>query len=120
MSEATLEEAPALVEFTPEAAERAKRILDEEDSGGSWGLRLFVQGGGCQGFSYGFTIAEESEGDDWAIDLGDGRVCWVDSMSAQYLRGAVVRFRVDANGEAFAIENPNAVSTCGCGSSFAA
>ena len=119
-SGATTEQAlPPLVNFTPEAAERARKILDEEDDGREWGLRMFVQGGGCHGFQYGFSIAQTPEDGDVPIDLGDGRFCWVDLFSAQYLQGTTVRFRSDANGETFAIENPNATSNCGCGSSFA-
>src|SRR5471032_1581387 len=110
---------PSIVSFTPEAAERALKRLDDEDDGREWGLRMFVQGGGCHGFEYGFTLAQTAEDDDVTVPLGDGRFCWIDSFSAQYLQGATVRFKIDAMGETFAIENPNAVSSCGCGSSFA-
>jgi len=78
---------------------------------------MFVQGGGCAGFSYGFTIDEEQNEDDFEIPAGASSVL-VDSMSIQYLQGAVVDYKDDLEGSRFSISNPQASTTCGCGSSF--
>jgi iron-sulfur cluster insertion protein len=80
-------------------------------------LRLFVQGGGCSGFSYGFTLDEVKNEDDWEIPIGITSIL-VDSISAQYLEGAEVDYSVSLMGSEFKIKNPNATNTCGCGSSF--
>ncbi len=80
-------------------------------------LRVFVQGGGCSGFSYGFTFEEEQNDDDFEIPLLPYKVL-VDSMSFQYLQGATIDYKEDLMGSQFTIKNPNAQSTCGCGSSF--
>jgi iron-sulfur cluster insertion protein len=80
-------------------------------------LRMFVQGGGCSGFSYGFTLDEEVNADDWQIPAGLSTIL-VDSMSAQYLGGAEVDYVEELMGASFKINNPQAQSTCGCGSSF--
>ena len=76
-----------------------------------------MQGGGCSGFSYGFTLDEEQNEDDFVIDQ-PGLTVIVDSMSMQYLQGAVIDYKEEINGSSFVITNPNAQSTCGCGSSF--
>lgn len=80
-------------------------------------LRVFVQGGGCSGFQYGFTFDEERAEDDTLIEQGTVRIL-VDAMSYQYLVGATVDYKEDINGSQFVINNPGATSTCGCGSSF--
>lgn len=80
-------------------------------------LRTFVQGGGCSGFQYGFTFDNEQAEDDFEIALGDTKVL-VDAMSMQYLSGAVIDYKEDIMGSAFSISNPQAQTTCGCGSSF--
>jgi iron-sulfur cluster insertion protein len=80
-------------------------------------LRVFVQGGGCSGFQYGFTFDEMQNEDDFDIDI-KGIKFLVDSMSAQYLQGAEIDYVEDIHGSSFVIKNPNAVTTCGCGSSF--
>ena len=80
-------------------------------------LRTFVQGGGCSGFSYGFTLDEEQNEDDFVIEK-DGVVVLVDSMSMQYLQGATINYKEELMGSSFVINNPNAQTTCGCGSSF--
>jgi iron-sulfur cluster insertion protein len=80
-------------------------------------LRMFVQGGGCSGFSYGFTLDDIKNEDDWEIPAGSSSVL-VDAMSAQYVDGSVVDYKEDLNGSSFSIKNPQAVTTCGCGSSF--
>lgn len=80
-------------------------------------LRTFVQGGGCSGFSYGFTFDEIMNEDDFEVPLGDSKVL-IDAMSMQYLQGASIDYKEDLQGSEFKITNPNAQSTCGCGSSF--
>ena len=79
--------------------------------------RTFVQGGGCSGFSYGFTFDEIMNEDDFEVPLGDCKVL-IDAMSMQYLQGASIDYKEDLQGSEFKITNPNAQSTCGCGSSF--
>lgn len=81
-------------------------------------LRTFVQGGGCSGFSYGFTLDEEQNDDDFTIEK-DNIVVLIDSMSMQYLQGATIDYKEELMGSSFVIKNPNATTTCGCGSSFA-
>ena len=101
-------------------SESAKtKILDilAEENNPNIALRTFVQGGGCSGFSYGFTLEEEKAEDDFEIAVGSFRVL-VDSMSMQYLQGAEIDYKEELSGSSFSIKNPNAQSTCGCGSSF--
>lgn len=105
-----------MITITQDAMYKIKDILAEENSPGAK-VRAFVQGGGCAGFSYGFTIDEQMNEDDFIIENTDNLVV-VDSMSMQYLVGATVNYREDLNGSQFYIENPNAQTTCGCGSSF--
>lgn len=81
-------------------------------------LRTFVQGGGCSGFQYGFTFDEEKNEDDFEISLDDSHVVLVDSMSMTYMNEAEIDYKEDLMGSQFVIKNPNAQSTCGCGSSF--
>lgn len=106
-----------VITITESAAEKIKEVLTEEGNP-DLKLRMFVQGGGCSGFSYGFTLDElPAEEDDWSIE--ENGVCvLVDSMSAQYLQGATVDYTDDIMGSQFTIKNPNATTTCGCGSSF--
>lgn len=99
------------------AIDKIKDILAEENNP-NIKLRVFVQGGGCSGFSYGFTLDEESNEDDFKFEFG-GVDLLVDSMSYQYLQGAKINYKEDLMGASFVIDNPQAVSTCGCGSSFA-
>lgn len=80
-------------------------------------LRAFVQGGGCSGFQYGFTFDEQQNDDDFVIDRG-GITVLVDAMSYQYLTGSIIDYTEDIMGSSFSVKNPNAQSTCGCGSSF--
>jgi iron-sulfur cluster insertion protein len=80
-------------------------------------LRTFVQGGGCSGFQYGFTFDEEQNDDDFVIERTNLKVL-IDAMSMQYMLGAVIDYKEDLQGSSFVINNPNAQSTCGCGSSF--
>ena len=80
-------------------------------------LRVFVQGGGCSGFQYGFAFEDTQNDDDFEFGHGEVRVL-VDAMSMQYLQGATIDYREDAMGSTFVIDNPQATTTCGCGSSF--
>jgi iron-sulfur cluster insertion protein len=81
-------------------------------------LRTFVQGGGCSGFSYGFTFDEIKNEDDFEFPIGTEYNMVIDAMSMQYLQGAKIDYQEDITGSQFVIKNPNAQSTCGCGSSF--
>ena len=105
-----------MITITDSAVAKLKDILAEENNP-SLKLRVFVQGGGCSGMSYGFTLDEEQAEDDWDIEAGGVNVL-VDSMSGGYLQGATIDYTEDQYGSSFAIKNPNAVTTCGCGSSF--
>jgi iron-sulfur cluster insertion protein len=95
------------------------KILDilTEENNPDIKLRTFVQGGGCSGFSYGFTIDEEQHEDDFEILVDTFKVL-IDSMSMQYLQGAEIDYKEELMGASFTINNPNATTTCGCGSSF--
>ena len=105
-----------MITITDSAVAKLKDILAEENNP-SLKLRVFVQGGGCSGMSYGFTLDDEQAKDDWDIEAGGVNVL-VDSMSGGYLQGATIDYTEDQYGSSFAIKNPNAVTTCGCGSSF--
>jgi iron-sulfur cluster insertion protein len=93
------------------------RELIAEEGNPDLKLRIFVQGGGCSGMQYGFTFDEEQNEDDFDINI-NGVGLLVDSMSAQYLQGAKIKYTEDAMGASFSIDNPQAQTTCGCGSSF--
>jgi iron-sulfur cluster insertion protein len=105
-----------MIELKPAAAEKIRDLIAEENNP-DLKLRIFVQGGGCSGFSYGFTFDELKAEDDFDLEL-DGVHLLVDSMSAQYLTGVTVDYTEDLMGSEFKISNPNATTTCGCGSSF--
>lgn len=105
-----------MVEISPSARIKIQDLLDEENNP-KLKLRTFVQGGGCSGFSYGFTFDEEQGEDDFEFEVGRWKVL-VDSMSMQYLTGAEIDYKEDLQGSQFVIKNPNAQTTCGCGSSF--
>ncbi len=96
-------------------AKVADLILEEDNP--AIKLRVFVQGGGCSGFQYGFTFDEDQNEDDFVIEKNNVSVM-IDSMSYQYLMGSVIDYREDLQGSQFVINNPSATSTCGCGSSF--
>jgi iron-sulfur cluster insertion protein len=104
-----------MITITESAQEKIKEILLDETPESR--LRMFIQGGGCAGFSYGFTIDEVKNEDDFEIESG-GTCVLVDSMSAQYVTGAEIDYVEDLQGSRFSIKNPQAQSTCGCGSSF--
>ena len=109
------EVSPPLV-FTDRAAEKVKFLVEDEGTQ-DLKLRVFVTGGGCAGFQYGFTFDELVADDDSVIE-NDGVQLVVDSMSYQYLVGGVVDYVEGLEGSRFIVENPNAETTCGCGSSF--
>jgi iron-sulfur cluster insertion protein len=101
-------------------SESAKNKITElflEENNPNLKLRTFIQGGGCSGFSYGFTFDEEQNEDDFEFPLNEWRIL-VDSMSMQYLQGAEIDYKDELYNSSFIIKNPNAVTTCGCGSSF--
>ncbi len=102
--------------FTAAAAAKVSALLQEETTPGLK-LRVFVTGGGCSGFKYGFTFDEETQEDDYSVENG-GVTLLVDPMSLQYLSGAEIDYKDDVDGAQFVIRNPNATTTCGCGSSF--
>ena len=104
------------MQLSDSAVARIKELLAQETTQ-DLALRVFVQGGGCSGFQYGFTFDEQQNEDDWDFDYSGVRVL-VDSMSMQYLTGSNITWREDDRGSTFVIENPNATTTCGCGSSF--
>lgn len=104
--------------FTDSAAAKVKELIDEEGNA-ALKLRVFVTGGGCSGFQYGFTFDEESSDDDTVMQK-NGVTLLVDPMSFQYLVGAEIDYTEGLEGAQFVIKNPNATSTCGCGSSFSA
>ena len=108
-----------LLTIEESATTKLKELIAEEGNP-ALKLRIFVQGGGCSGFQYGFTFDEDTADDDYTIDAGDGVSILVDHMSAEYLKGATVKFTKDLMSSSFVISNPNATATCGCGSSFAA
>lgn len=105
-----------MITISESAKVKIKDLLLEENNP-KLALRTFVQGGGCSGFSYGFTFDEEINEDDFEISLDNFKVL-VDSMSMQYLTGAEIDYKEDLQGSSFSIKNPNATTTCGCGSSF--
>ena len=105
-----------MITVTNNAADRIIDLTIEETE--VVAIRVFVTGGGCSGFNYGFSFAENIEDDDVVIENGDAVVV-VDPMSVMYLEGATIDFKTDIAGSMFTISNPNATTTCGCGSSFA-
>lgn len=109
-------EMPAPLVFTDSAADKVKQLIEEEGNA-ELKLRVFVQGGGCSGFQYGFTFDEETAEDDTVMEK-NGVQLLIDAMSYQYLLGAEIDYKDDLEGAQFVIKNPNASTTCGCGSSF--
>lgn len=105
-----------MIELTENAINKITELLAEENNP-KLKLRTFVQGGGCSGFSYGFTFDEEVNEDDFVVDR-PGMSLIIDSMSMQYLQGATIDYKEELMGSSFTIKNPNAQTTCGCGSSF--
>ena len=115
---AVTEKMPDPLVFTDAAAAKVRQLIDEEGNP-ELKLRVFVTGGGCSGFQYGFTFDEAAGEDDTSLQKG-GVTLLVDPMSLQYLAGAQIDYQEGAEGAQFVIKNPNATSTCGCGSSFSA
>jgi iron-sulfur cluster insertion protein len=111
-------EMPAALLFTENAANKVKQLIEEEGNN-DLKLRVFVTGGGCSGFQYGFTFDEVKNEDDTAMEK-NGVMLLIDPMSYQYLVGAEIDYQEGLEGAQFVIKNPNATSTCGCGSSFSA
>ncbi len=112
------EQIPPSLVFTDSAANKVSELIKEENND-ALKLRVFISGGGCSGFQYGFTFDENiEEGDSQIQNLGVTLL--VDPMSIQYLMGAEIDYKEDLQGAQFVIRNPNAKTTCGCGSSFTA
>jgi iron-sulfur cluster insertion protein len=116
---ATTLEAPVAdtpIIFTDNAANKVRKLIEEEGNP-NLKLRVFITGGGCSGFQYGFMFEEAAQEDDAQVERG-GVTLLVDPMSIQYLEGAEIDYKEDITGAQFVIRNPMAASTCGCGSSF--
>lgn len=111
---ASIEEAPLV--FTENAARKVKSLMEEEGNP-QLKLRVFITGGGCSGFQYGFMFEEAAQDDDAQVER-EGVTLLVDPMSIQYLEGAEIDYKEDVTGAQFVIRNPMAATTCGCGSSF--
>ena len=107
----------AEIEFSTQAADKVRQLMVDEDND-ALKLRVFVAGGGCSGFSYGFTFDDEVAGDDAVVEQA-GVMLVVDSLSYQYLLGSEIDYVEDLQGAQFVVTNPNAAATCGCGNSFA-
>ena len=108
--------APPPIVFTDAAATKVSELIQEEDNPDLM-LRVFISGGGCSGFQYGFTFDETIEAGDSQVE-NQGVKLLVDPMSVQYLMGAEIDYKEDLQGAQFIIRNPNAQTTCGCGQSF--
>ena len=130
MQQETLTAPLPRIQFTDAAARKVKTLIDEEDNS-NLNLRVYITGGGCSGFQYGFKFDEVIQADDVVVEKqvavededggGSGTVrLLVDPLSFQYLKDAEIDYRDDINGSQFIIRNPNAKTTCGCGSSFSA
>jgi iron-sulfur cluster insertion protein len=107
---------PKLVTIQAGAVAKIKELIAEENNP-NLKLRMFVSGGGCSGMQYGFTFEEEQNDDDFDIEV-EGVHLLIDSLSSQYLQGAEVDYTESLQGSQFSIKNPNAQTSCGCGSSF--
>lgn len=114
---ATVDTAADILVLSDSAVARIRELMAED--GADLKLRVFVTGGGCSGFQYGFAFEEEAAADD-TLMVKDGVSLVIDPMSYQYLVGAEIDYKNDLQGEQFIIRNPNATTTCGCGSSFSA
>ena len=105
------------IAFSARAARKVRELIDDEGND-ALKLRVFITGGGCSGFSYGFTFDEDVADDDAQVE-NDGVVLVIDPMSYQYLSGSQIDYKEDLQGAQFVVTNPNATATCGCGNSFA-
>lgn len=113
---APVTEMPTPLNFTDSAARKVKELIDEEKNPNLM-LRVFISGGGCSGFQYGFTFDEAEQEGDTKVSKG-GVTLLIDPMSFQYLVGAEIDYQESLQGAQFVIKNPNAKTSCGCGSSF--
>ena len=107
-----------MITLDSSAKEKITDLYIDENDTTIKGLRVFVQGGGCSGFSYGFTWESEKNEDDFEFPIDDKLQVFVDALSMQYLQGATIDYKEDLEGANFVIKNPNAQTSCGCGSSF--
>jgi len=107
---------PSAISVTSDAVVKVQSLLAEQGKNGHV-LRVFIQGGGCSGFQYGFNFEPEAASDDMLVEHAGVKVA-VDPMSFQYLVGAELDYKEDLEGARFVVNNPNATTTCGCGSSF--
>ena len=105
------------IEFTSKAALKVAQMVAAKDLSKAPILRVYIQGGGCSGFQYGFTFEDDTATDDMIVRNGDVQLV-IDPMSFQYLMGSEVDYKEDLQGSRFVINNPNASTTCGCGASF--
>lgn len=105
-----------MINLTDNAVSKLQQLLRDDNSPGAK-IRIYVEGGGCSGFSYGFAIEDDAQEDDFVVEKDTVKVL-IDPISFGYLEGITVDFKDDINGARFAIQNPKAASTCGCGSSF--
>ena len=104
-----------MITITENASAKVAELIKEEENVA--GLRIFVQGGGCSGMQYGFAFEQTFEEDDFIVDQNNVKFV-IDAMSMQYLSGATIDYKEDFEGSQFVIQNPNAQTSCGCGSSF--
>ena len=111
-------EMPTPINFSDNAVKKVKELIEEEGTP-DLKLRVFVSGGGCSGMQYGFTFEESINEDDTKVEK-DNVMLLIDPMSLQYLTGAEIDYQENVQGSQFVIKNPNATTTCGCGSSFSA
>jgi len=111
-------EMPTPINFSDNAVKKVKELIEEEGTP-ELKLRVFVSGGGCSGMQYGFTFEESVNEDDTKVEK-DNVTLLIDPMSLQYLTGAEIDYQDNVQGSQFVIKNPNATTTCGCGSSFSA
>lgn len=116
MSEAITDSMPDPLIFSDAAADKVRELISEEEND-ALKLRVFISGGGCSGFQYGFTFDENVEDGDTIVE-NQGVELLIDPMSIQYLTGAEIDYSEGIEGAQFVIRNPNASTTCGCGSSF--
>ncbi|MDE0949759.1 MAG: iron-sulfur cluster insertion protein ErpA [Halioglobus sp.] len=107
---------PSSINLSTSAVQKVRHLVEEEENE-QLKLRVFITGGGCSGFSYGFTFDEIVADDDTAVE-SEGVTLLVDPMSLQYLLGSIVDYTEGLEGSRFVVNNPNATATCGCGSSF--
>ena len=108
---------PSLMQLSDGAVQKILSLKSDEANSAQLNLRVYVTGGGCSGFQYGFSFDDVVEEDDTCIKKG-GAILVVDSLSLQYLQGSTVDYIEDLTGSKFIISNPNATTTCGCGESF--